>query len=429
MITLDISVLSLPGDDNYAILSPYLLTFALNANKDQLDNIKSEVIIESNEIIGEINNKNKDENNIIYLGIIPTFDCNLQCIYCYSKGGDTKEVIDFNVVQTVINYLEEKYQKSHCLELQLVGGGEPLFYFDTVVQIVNFAKSKFNEVNINVVTNGTFNQTVLDWLIKEKVSIRVSFDSVGQDEQRPFRDKSLSGRLVERNIKELIRRGNPPMIQCIITSKTIDKMKKIIDNAVDIGIDVIKFEPSNCNEISRGKSTDIDPDPIIYANKLIEAIEYISNNNLPILIDTGYFSQPSNGYYCGINQNNFILTPEGMITSCVEVARKKDPYSDYIMLGEVNNKGIRFYDNDFLTNLHFSNQLGGCFKCNLRMICLGGCPMTNIWENGVPVKKSEYTCKLQHEFLPKLLYKIAVDPNFMNVIMENTERKEIYKEV
>ncbi len=174
-------------------------------------------------------------------------------------------------------------------------------------------------------------------------------------------------------------------------------------------------------DVSRGTKS-LQPDPAVFANKLLEAIEYVADNELPILIDTGYFTKPTIGKYCGLGNGNFTVTPEGMITSCVEVSRKNDPYSDTIMFGKITDKVEINEDKlEKLDKINYNNQKGGCSNCQYRLICLGGCPMANIWQNGLPLKKSAFTCTVEHTLLPKLLLKIIENKKIMNVIMENTK--------
>jgi len=82
------------------------------------------------------------------------------------------------------------------LDLYLVGGGEPLMKFDNIKEIVSFAEARFQSVCLHIVTNGTFDDKVLDWLTTKKCSIRISFDGVSQDLQRPYRDSASSSSLI-----------------------------------------------------------------------------------------------------------------------------------------------------------------------------------------------------------------------------------------
>jgi uncharacterized protein len=415
---MELTVIKLPKENNYAIVVPGQITYALNATRIELEQVKEDVLKKYEKLII------KKDKSKCSMAIIPTFDCNLKCIYCYAKGGDSKEVISLNKVKKAINYVRNMNKLAECFDLYLVGGGEPLLYFDLILKIVNYAESKFNNVKIHVVTNGTFSEKILNWLIEKDVNVRISFDGFGHDIQRKFQDKRLSSTVVKENIKKLVQRGNEPIVQCIVTSTSINHMIDTIDMVADLGIKVIKFEPALITDISRGEKT-LEPNPVNYAYKLIEVIEYIEKKKIPLLVDTGFFSKPTDGNYCGISGDNFVLTPEGMITSCVEVSKVNDPYSDKIMIGEIKEEKININEDnkEFLEKLNYKNQIGGCAACDLRLICIGGCPMANIWQSGLPLKKSNFTCKVEHAFLPTILLKIAENPKIMEILMENVDRQ------
>lgn len=72
-----------------------------------------------------------------------------------------------------------------------------------------------------------------------------------------------------------------------------------------------------------------------------------------------------------------------------------------------------------LTVLHYEHQLGGCSDCSLRLICHGGCPMSSIWKAGFPVRKSVYTCSVEHVLLPELLLLLALDPRIARIVVED----------
>lgn len=281
------------------------------------------------------------------------------------------------------------------------------------------AEQLFDKVEIHVVTNGTFNEDVLEWLIARKASVRISYDVLGQTKQRPFYNKANSKEIVEKNIKSLLDSELGVMIQCIVTSDTVTKLRDIVNILCKFGVKVVKFEPCLMTDVSRG-TKNLQPDPKTFANRLLDVIEYIAENELDLLVDTGYFTKPTIGKYCGMGDGNFTITPEGMITPCVEVGRKSDPYADRLMIGKITDD-VKIYENnvEFLSNLSYNEQEGGCSNCEYRFICLGGCPMANIWQGGLPIKKSNFTCVVEHTLIPKLLSKIIENDKIMKVVMEN----------
>ncbi|MFH1900608.1 MAG: radical SAM protein [Patescibacteria group bacterium] len=413
----NICIVKLPNGDNYAIISPYRITYGLNASKKDLQHL----ILEEYELLDKKELKNESSDEIkTSIGIIPTFDCNLRCIYCYARGGETKETISIEVMTTAIKNATPDNNKD-LLKIYLVGGGEPLLYFDLVSKVIDYAKTIYKNIEINVVTNGTFNEEVLNWLVEQRANVRISYDGMMHEKQRPFANGKSSRNIVKENIRKLVQYGISVTVQCIITREGIKTFYSTINEVVSLGVKIIKFEPALATDVSRA-NTKIEPNPKKYAEALLNVIKYVATKKFDIGIDTGFFAEPSNDFYCGMPAGNRVVTPHGLITSCVEVSRPDDPYADILFYGSIKNEQIYLDDEkmNFLKTIHFKNQIGGCNNCNLRLICHGGCPMSNIWKGGLPIKKSNFTCIVEHTFLPNLLLMIAQDPNIAKIVTENT---------
>lgn len=52
-------------------------------------------------------------------------------------------------------------------------------------------------------------------------------------------------------------------------------------------------------------------------------------------------------------------------------------------------------------------------------MCLGGCPMANIWQNGLPLTKSQFSCTIEHIFLPKILTKMLENDKLIEIMCKN----------
>jgi radical SAM protein with 4Fe4S-binding SPASM domain len=240
--------------------------------------------------------------------------------------------------------------------------------------------------------------------------------------QRPLKDGSSSSLLVQTNIRNLVLRDVPVMVQCIVTAQGLPKLIETVDDIASLGVHVIKFEAAKETAISRFQKG-IEPDPIEYAQSLLDVIEYVCINYPGLMIDTGYFSEPSEDSYCGMSGVNTMLTPQGRITACLEVARLGDPFAEQLIYGELKDGKISIdrEKQGFLEQLTYRNQVGGCNKCNLRMICHGGCPMEALWENGFPLRKSSFACKVEHYLLPRLMMMMAENPEIADVVANNAD--------
>lgn len=202
-------------------------------------------------------------------------------------------------------------------------------------------------------------------------------------------------------------------------------MKESVKEICDLGVEYVKIEPALPTDVSR-PCQDLSPDPIDFAQNLYETIMYVEKEQLNIKIDTAYFAKPATGYYCGMAEGNFTVTPEGFIIPCVEVARSTDPYFENLFVGKITSENVNINSKniEYLKTLKYENFEGGCRSCKYRLICLGGCPMANIWQGGLPVKKSKYTCVIMHYFLPKIMLAISKNERILNILIEEPKIKK-----
>ena len=405
----EICVIPLVGVNNYAVVSEGRITYGLNASSPEL-----EQLIEEEKAIVNDHKLQEDEvgPSVASICLIPTFNCNLRCQYCYALGGDTKEVMPLSMAKTAIMEADDSKEYEH-LNLYLAGGGEPLLHFDLVRDIVDFARSIYSSVSLNLISNGTFNENVLLWLKDQKADLRISYDGVMHDKQRPYRNNRSSKDRVVENIRALaISEDVVLCVQSVITKNGLIRIKDTLDDIASLGVDMVKIEPSYATDTSRGGKS-LNPGAKDFATALFDAIKHAAQ--LGMKLDTGFFSEPSSGYYCGIANVNRTVTPHGLITRCVEVARPNDPYSNRIICGTISKN--KLIVGSELEGVHYSERV--CKSCNLRLICHGGCPMFSIWEHGFPITKSTFVCTVEHELLPALLYELAVNPALANVVIDD----------
>ncbi|MEK7149625.1 MAG: radical SAM protein [Patescibacteria group bacterium] len=422
----NLCVINLPGQNNFAVVSPGRIAYGLNASENELQQLVADEEKHTENIELKKENCNTMRLSAPVIALMPTFDCNLRCVYCYARGGEIKKTMSFEVAKSAIEAVAQYNNCRERLDIYLVGGGEPLLPFGLVYNSVEFAKSIYKMVIVHVVTNGTFSDDVLQWIIKNKVDIRISYDGPMHRIQRPFAHSTNhsvinSEEIIKRNITILTANGISVTVQCIVAKGGLQTMCQTIDEVVGMGVKVLKFEPMLATSISRGVK-EMEPNPIKYAEALLDAINYAAQLG-NIKIDTGYFTEPSDQYYCGIAQNNKIITPDGLITACVEVSKETDPYANSVIFGKIEYKSMVVNKKRVKTlqSFHYKNQ-ESCVRCNLRFICQGGCPMANIWRSGIPIRKSSFTCAVEHKLIPALLLKIVENPKIAEVVFNNNAK-------
>jgi len=404
----------------YVFISPNRINFISDINKNELD----EVINEELEEIRNIQEKNQEHEIILgpSIAFIPTLDCNLRCIYCYARGGEDKVYMSLDLAMSAIDAIASGFSdpKQEYLSIYFVGGGEPFLNFRLMEKTCSYAREKFSEIEIIIVSNGTFGAKQLDWLIQNKVATRISYDGVAHSIQRPFASGADSSQIVEDNIRRLVKYNIPLTVQLTITDDSVLNMAESVRQIANLGVKYVKIEPVHYSIISRG-SPDLVPKIDTFVEQFLSTILMILDNDLDIKIDNSFISRPTAGYYCGAGEgSNLTITPSGDITACLEITRRSDKYSNIMMYGQCLANGFKIDKNirKLLDRLHWSNYRK-CKNCNLKLICGGGCPMQGGWDNGDLFIPSDYNCTIHQLLLPELFRMVFDDSRVLDVIFTN----------
>jgi radical SAM protein with 4Fe4S-binding SPASM domain len=198
-------------------------------------------------------------------------------------------------------------------------------------------------------------------------------------------------------------------------------MIESIERISSLGVRYIKIEPVHHSALSRGEKS-LVPDLEEFVEMFLSSLKWITEHGLSVKIDNSFISRPTSGYYCGAGQgSNVTITPTGLITSCLEVARINDVYADTMIYGSLTESGQVVIDHDkrrFLDQLHWRNY-PNCSGCNLKLICGGGCPMQGGWDNNDLLNPSTYTCRAHQMLLPKIFAHVFKDPRTIDVVFDN----------
>ena len=277
-----------------------------------------------------------------------------------------------------------KYKNKKTIYIQFFGG-EPTLRPDLINYTIDKTKTILKDFNVEfgVTTNGVFNQNIVDLLVDNNFTTTISMDGLPQfqDDQRIKVDGSGTSLDVEKSIKALIAKGIKIIIRITVTKGMINNFKEIVDYLQDLGIEFIHFEPVTKGGRANDESSNISrPDPNIYAEKLLEVIEYAKTKKVNILTSTLMNAMSPSYTFCdAVGKNKLAITYEGLLTSCLGVQSQEHPLAPQFVMKDDNLNN--WLNSKFTSYVGATSCIEKCKNCFARYICAGGCPSRNFYAN------------------------------------------------
>lgn len=335
-------------------------------------------------------------------------DCNLRCKYCFADEGEYKgkrELMSADVGKRAIDFVIEKSGPRKNIEVDLFGG-EPLMAFDTVKEIVEYAKKQEKIHNKNIrftmTTNATLlNDEIMDYLDKNMGNIVLSIDGRKKinDAVRVRRDGTGSFDTIIPRIKQMVEMRDDTKqyyARGTFTRENTDFFNDIVFLA-DQGFDEISVEPVVLPKENPLSIREEDL-PEIYEqyDKLYE--EMLKRNREGCGFKFYHFNINLNGgpcVYkrisgCGAGHEYVAITPSGDIYPCHQFVGNED-----FKLGNLDD--FDDIDTDIQRSFkqaHIYNK-PECLKCWARFYCSGGCQANNYNFNGDMKKPYSIGCSMQ----------------------------------
>ncbi len=378
------------------------------AYEELLDLVKEEVLY-SKDLYEEIAMAgDESESYIKALCLNVVHDCNLRCKYCFADEGEYKgcrKPMSAEVGKRAIDYVLENSGNIKNIEVDLFGG-EPLMVFDTIKEIVDYAKEKDKLYNKNIrftmTTNATLlNDEIIDYIDKNMGNIILSIDGRKEvnDNVRIRVDGSGCYDRILPNIKKMVDRRDPSKqyyARGTFTRENTDFFEDVMALANE-GFSEISIEPVVLPD-SHNLSIRREDLPKIYQQYDMlykEMLRRAENNDNPFKFY--HFNIDLNGgpcVYkriagCGAGHEYVAITPDGDIYPCHQFVGNEE-----FLLGNINS-GIKNKNlsKDF-KNAHIYNK-PKCKECWARFYCSGGCQANNFNFNGDIHVPYEIGCEMQ----------------------------------
>ena len=376
---------------------------------DEIEELVKEDMLYSKDQYEDIAHNSMDDADYIKavcLNII--HDCNLRCKYCFADEGEYKgcrKPMSAEVGKRAIDYVLENSGNIKNIEVDLFGG-EPLMVFDTIKEIVDYAKEKDKLYNKNIrftmTTNATLlNDEIIDYIDKNMGNIILSIDGRKEvnDNVRIRVDGSGCYDRILPNIKKMVDRRDPSKqyyARGTFTRENTDFFEDVMALANE-GFSEISIEPVVLPD-SHNLSIRSEDLPKIYEQYDMlykEMLRRAENNDNPFKFY--HFNIDLNGgpcVYkriagCGAGHEYVAITPDGDIYPCHQFVGNEE-----FLLGNINS-GIKNKNlsKDF-KNAHIYNK-PKCKECWARFYCSGGCQANNFNFNGDIHVPYEIGCEMQ----------------------------------
>jgi len=141
-----------------------------------------------------------------------TYDCNMRCIYCFTRKRQQANpgYMDTVTAKKAVDYLLRFSSPQAVLQIDFFGG-EPLMNFQVLKEATGYAKKEAlrlgRQVKFTVTTNGILlDRAVGDYLNEEGFSVILSIDGPPKvnNAHRPFTDGQPSWSVIFRNIEDFL---------------------------------------------------------------------------------------------------------------------------------------------------------------------------------------------------------------------------------
>ncbi len=287
---------------------------------------------------------------ILYL----TRRCNYRCANCQWILDDpnffSKTDMPLDEAKEMLSF----YRKRGTWFVTLQAEGEALTYpgYEDIVKYATQIGYKQN-----LVTNGLLVSKYIDLLAEHMQDITVSIDGHDAETYIGYRGgtKQQFDHIIS-NVRLLATKKLPVILNCIINTRNIDEIPKMIELAEELGVDEMRFgnyHPSKYGE-DEYRPLYSDSETIEFYREVMSRKDYKVNIKLPSLYGDKY------GCACGSLRNSFLVGPTGDFAPCCHIST--DP-----KYGNYHDNKLGYIDNDNILELY--RGFSGNKRPNLPDVC------------------------------------------------------------
>ncbi len=356
--------------------------------------------------------------------IVLTQRCNLGCLYCYEGiGGETfpnllAKTMPWEVIKAVIDYvflstLEKKRNFNDNFCLINFFGGEPTVAWEKLKKAIRYANREAEKLGLNLKitlsTNGFFSEEKLNWLLTKIDTFNLSIDGPQDihDALRPTASGDSSFSVVFRTAQRIYEFDSRKLLlRATISQGSVSKMISIASFfSKNFPGTIQAYEP--LQETGRAIASKTQgPSMKLFLDQILEIMPVVEDAGGSVKISMFDLDNSGNAF-CGVNGFNFIVTPEGLITSCNRKMLETEPLSGMFIFGRYDfSKQQLVFDQESFRKLrrYSTSNVPKCRYCFARYACRGGCPAIKADTENKFWKITANYCHEIKEFIIKVLF-------------------------
>jgi MoaA/NifB/PqqE/SkfB family radical SAM enzyme len=299
-----------------------------------------------------------------YINVETTMRCNLKCKMCGHSSFAVPPQADISM-EAIANL---RPILTSADTIWLSGFGEPLMHphlFDIIAEV----KACNPSARTGFTTNATLlsRRSAIERLIESNLDrIQVSFEGYDNDFGHQQAARTMRNLRALRDRKTALGVHHPQIeFMTVLMKNNINQLKEIIDEALDVGSELIAFQPLRVDAFSTNSAQHAEQD--VYANKALalpliqEAVEYGRSRNLEVVQQFMDENLVVKRRKCSFPFESFFVAYDGSVHMCCngqatgENLNRKDAWE--IWNGEAYRKLRYMVDTE--------NYDRKCWECSL----------------------------------------------------------------
>lgn len=389
----EVDQLSSLGDGNTGQVDASLVTYLENRGYVYRDRMQEDLLLAVKE--SEFQDSLRHSPTQVFL--IPTYNCNLACRYCFQQGiQEGHQVISRAYLDAFFGHMQETFREEEIPPFITLFGGEPLINSPQQRESIDYICRRSRELGyeLAVVTNGyhlsDYVETLAMARIKE-VQVTVDGPQAVHDTRRPTRAGRGTYESIMRGIELSVQKGFPINFRVVVDKENLPSLVPLAEELdhrgwLDLGAARFKtqlgrnYELFQCSESPEDLFSQVELwrsfVEVSRTNPVLKKFHQPEFKGIRHLALTGELPDPSFDT-CPAGKKEWVYDLNGHIFGCTaSCGREGYQFGNFFPQLKYDRKVLQpWIDRNV-------NTIPECRDCDVSLVCGGGCGVVANERNG-----------------------------------------------